>query len=75
MAKPFMEASNQVMISLLKGHRANEASEKSKNKFKEYFLKLTSSQTDADSLQVAQCLWWNMKNQVCLGNLDAELKV
>lgn len=75
MAKPFMEASNQVMISLLKGHRAGEASEKSKNKFKEHFMKLSSSQADPDSLQAAQCLWWNMRNQVCLGNLDAELKV
>ncbi len=75
MAKPFMEASNQVMISLLKGNRAGEASEKSKNKFKEHFMKLSSSQADPDSLQAAQCLWWNMRNQVCLGNLDAELKV
>ncbi len=75
MAKPFKEASNQVMISLLKGHRAGEASEKSKNKFKEHFMKLSSSQADPDSLQVAQCLWWNMRNQVCLGNLDAKLNV
>ena len=75
MAKPFMEASNQVMISLLKGHRAREASEKSKNKFKEHFMKLSSSQADSDSLQAAQFLWWNMRNQVCLGDLDAELKV
>jgi len=73
-AKPFMEASNQVMISLLKGNRAGEASEKSKNKFKEHFMKLSSSQADPDSLQAAQCLWWNMRNQVCLGDLDAELK-
>ncbi|MFA6551075.1 MAG: hypothetical protein WCV41_00890 [Patescibacteria group bacterium] len=74
-AKPFMEASNQVMISLLKGHCAEEASEKSKNKFKEHFMKLSSSQADPDSLQAAQCLWWNMRNQVCLGNLNADLKV
>lgn len=75
MTKPFMEASNQVMISLLKGNRAQEASEKSKNKFKEHFMKLSSSKADSDSLQVAQCLWWNMRNQVCLGNLNAKLKV
>lgn len=75
MAKPFMEASNQVMISLLKGNRAGDASEKSKNKFKEYFVKLSSSQADPDSLQVAQCLWWNMRNQVCLGNIAAELRI
>lgn len=75
MARPFKEASNQVIISLLKGHRAEEASEKSKNKFKENFMKLSSSQADPDSLQAAQCLWWNMRNQVCLGNLDAKLNI
>lgn len=64
-AKPFMEASNQVMISLLKGHEPREASRRSREKFKEHF-KLLSSETDSDSLQIAQCLWWNMRHQVCL---------
>ncbi|MEK7496800.1 MAG: hypothetical protein AAB657_02740 [Patescibacteria group bacterium] len=75
MAKPFMEASNQVMISLLKGNEAQDASKKSKSKFEEHFVKLSSSNTDADSLQIAQCLWWDMRNQVCLGKLEAKLKV
>jgi hypothetical protein len=74
-AKPFMEASNQVMISLLKGNRAREASEKSKNRFRDSYIKLSSSSSDSDSLQAAQCLWWNMRNQVCLGDLDAGLKI
>ena len=74
-ARPFKESSNQVMISLLKGNRAEEASERSKNKFKEYFIKLSSSGSDPDSLQAAQCLWWNMRNQVCLGDLNAGLKI
>jgi len=73
MAKPFMESSNQVMISLLKGNNAQAASEKSKNKFKEHYMKLSSSQADSDTLQAAQCLWWNMRNQVCLGDLNAKL--
>jgi len=68
-AKPFMQSSNQAMISLLKGHTPKEASKRSKEKFKEN-LKLLSSESDADSLQIAQCLWWNMKHQVCLGNKD-----
>ncbi|MDP3245237.1 MAG: hypothetical protein Q8M83_06315 [bacterium] len=72
-AKPFMEASNQVMISLLKGNSAKDASDRSKNKFKDFYEHLSSSNTDPDSLQVAQCLWWDMRNQVCLGNIDAKL--
>ena len=74
MAKPFKEASNQVMISLLKGNKARDAFERSKNKFRDNYIRLLSSSADQDSLQAAQCLWWNMRNQVCLGDLDAELK-
>ena len=73
-ARPFMEASNQVMISLLKGNKAKDASERSKSKFRDNYIRLLSSSADQDSLQAAQCLWWNMRNQVCLGDLDAELK-
>lgn len=72
-AQPFLESSNQVMISLIKGNRAFEASERSKNKFKEYFTKMASSIADPDSLQAAQCLRWNMLHQVCLGDGNAKL--
>ena len=73
-AKPFMKSSNQIMVSLLKGHSAQEASERSKKIFKKYSNKLSSSDADPDSLQAAQFLWWNMRNQVCLGNGQAKLK-
>ncbi|MEK7083787.1 MAG: hypothetical protein AAB932_00975 [Patescibacteria group bacterium] len=72
-AKPFMEASNQVMISLLKGNSAKDASERSKNKFRDNYTRLVLSNADPDSLQAAQYLWWNMRNQVCLGDVDAKL--
>ena len=62
-----MEASNQVMISLLKGKSAKEASQKSIDKFKNNYQKLLTSNTDIDSLTAAQFLWWNARNQVCLG--------
>lgn len=69
-ALPFMEASNQVAISLLKGHTAKESSNRSKEIFQSNYTKLLSSDTDPDSLQAAQCLWWNMKHQVCLGDKE-----
>lgn len=72
-AKPFMESSNQVMISLLKGNNARAASERSKNKFRSHLTKLTSSLADPDSSQAAQYLWWDMQHQVCLGNIEATL--
>ncbi|MDD5750466.1 MAG: hypothetical protein PHU56_02345 [Candidatus Pacebacteria bacterium] len=66
-ARPFMEASNQVMVSLLKSNSPAEASARSKDKFKERYLKYLSNKADPDSLQIAQCLWWDMRHQVCLG--------
>jgi len=50
MAKPFMESSNQVMLSLLKGNTAKESFIKSKNKFMNYIRSMSSSLTDPDSL-------------------------
>lgn len=73
LAKPFKEASNQVMISLLKEHTPQEAVDRSKSVFREYYIKLSSSNTDQDSLQVAQFLWWNMRNQVCLGDVNSKI--
>jgi hypothetical protein len=72
-AKPFMESSNQVVISLLKGRSAREAFERSKELFKKHFVALSSSNADADSLQIAQFLWWDMQHQVCLGNQSTTL--
>lgn len=46
LAKPFMESSNQVMISLLEEHTAEEASERSKAIFRNHYIKLSSSNTD-----------------------------
>lgn len=72
-AKPFMEASNYVAISLLKGHKAKDASKRSKEMFKNSYQKLLSSNSDPNSLQDARFLWWNMTHQVCLGNGDATI--
>lgn len=72
-AKPFMESSNQVMMSILKGHSTEEAASRSKSLFREHYIKLSSSTTDVDSLQAAQFLWWNMRNQVCLGDTDSKI--
>jgi hypothetical protein len=72
-AKPFMEASNYVAISLLKGHKAVDASIRSKEMFKKNYQKLLSSNSDPNSLQDARFLWWNMTHQVCLRNGNATI--
>jgi len=72
-AKPFMEASNHVAISLLKGHSASESSKRSKEMFETNFKSLLSSASNPDSLQDARFLWWDMTHQVCLGEMDARM--
>ncbi len=72
-AKPFMQASNQVAISLLKGHTAQASSERSKQMFEAHYQSLLSSDNGPDALQDARFLWWNMKHQVCLGDTEAKV--
>lgn len=72
-AEPFKESSNQVMTSLLKGNTAQVATERARDLFRNYSIKLSSSSADQDALQSAQFLWWNMRNLVCLGDTDAKL--
>ncbi len=72
-AKPFMEASNHVVISLLKGHTAYNSSKRSKKMFEKNYKDLLSSNADANALQDARFLWWNMTHQVCLGNANSKI--
>ena len=67
-AKPFMETSNQVPLTLIKGHDCHNAYERSQEVGKTHFRRLMTSVADPDALLDAQCLWWNLKHQVCLGD-------
>jgi len=68
-AELFLEASNQIMICLIKGHTIKDSSERSKNIFRENALKLASSKSHESYL--APFLIWDMQHQVCLGKEDA----
>lgn len=70
----FLDASNQVPLSLLKGHSAQEASTRSKEAFKkEISLLFTSFHSDHDSREDVKDLWWDMQHQVCLGEQDKKI--
>lgn len=73
-AKLFLEPSNQVAISLLKNHSAIEASKSSKQYFIRNIQKLlTSDNKFSENSQFLSALYWNFKNQVCLGNKDVKI--
>jgi NADH pyrophosphatase NudC (nudix superfamily) len=67
-AKLFFEPSNQVAVSLLKGHTAAEASVNSRNYFARNICMLLNSQATNDASQYVRYLMWDMKHQICLGN-------
>lgn len=73
-AAQFLNASNQVPISLLKGHTAKQASDRSKSLFRNAIQKLLPSITsDPFAREDAKDLFWDMNHQICLGAQDAHL--
>lgn len=72
-AKPFMEMSNQIAISLIKGHSCDEAHRRSKEIGEAHFRKLIASPSDPDALMDARNLWWDLKHQVCLGDSNKKM--
>ena len=70
----FLEPSNKVALSLIKGHTAKEASESSKKAFRNNIISLlTKNNPDVDEIDDAKNLHWNMTHQVCLGNGETKL--
>jgi len=61
-AAPFLESSNQVAISLIKGHPADYAHKAS---IKVYRKRLEEMLTSVSNSDKAWALVWNMRNQVC----------
>lgn len=73
-AERFMQPSNQVSLSLIKGHTAVESLQNSKKLFKETIRKLLPSvNVDPQASEDAADLFWDMNHQVCEGN--GELRI
>jgi len=72
-AHSFLEPSNRLSISILKGNSINEASHKSKEEFKKEISKYASTKSMPGADRIASALLWNMSNQVVLGNKEAKI--
>lgn len=70
-AKMFLEPSNELIISLIKGNSAEESHKRSQEFFKDRMKKLLSSEATPEETSMARYLWWDMVHQVCLGNQKA----
>jgi len=67
----FLEPSNQIAISLLKGHTTGDAHQRSQKSFLKNIQKLLSSESAETYL--VRFLVWDMRHQVCLGDTKALL--
>lgn len=68
-AELFLGPSNQLVISILKGHTAGESYDKSQECFLQNIQKIAASQTS--DLGLIPYLLWNKMHQVCLGDKKA----
>jgi|SRR3989344_7556494 len=73
LASLFLDPSNQVVISLLKGHSAEEAHVASQRFFSRNILKLLNSQSKQEDTGAVRFLFWDMRFQVCQGDSKASL--
>ena len=68
-AKMFLDSSNIIPISLIKGNSAEEADKKSKNQILKNINKVLKNKNQ-ESFMIAEALWNNYVGQVVLGNKD-----
>ena len=66
LAELFLNPSNIVATTLLKGHSPKEADKRSKKAFQKNIQKLLTSETPKEYSAAIRFLFWDMKHQVCL---------
>jgi len=71
-ARIFLEPSNLIPISLIKGNSTNEAHEKSKKQMLKNIKKVLRNK-NLDSFSIAESLWNNYLGQTIIGNRRAKL--
>lgn len=72
-AKLFLEPSNLIVTTLIKGNTAKEANIRSKKEFRKNLRKLMASELPQEDQSPVRWLFWDMTHQVCLGDGDAKL--
>ncbi len=72
-ARLFIQPSNLISITIIKGHEAGEAYRKSQEAMMKNFFFMLSSRANDNQRDAAPYLWNNRKNQVLLGNQNAKI--
>lgn len=72
-ASLFLEPSNLIVISVLKGNSTGQAVKKSQEEFKRNIRKLITSDLPQEDKSPMPWLIWDMTHQICLGSQEAKL--
>ena len=70
-AELFLEPSNYLILSLLKGHSTGDADKKAKNLFRKNIRELLIKGHSVEGYYFIKSLYWDMIHQICLGREDA----
>lgn len=74
LAKLFLEPSNLIPTTILKGHTAGEADRRSKAAMLKNFQKMVSSVGSFEERFAARWLWSNIRSQVLIGDKNASFE-
>ncbi len=69
----FLEPSNLVVTTLIKGNSAKDAHDRSREKFNHNLRKLMTSESPQEDKSAIPWLYWDMMHQVCLGEGSTKL--
>lgn len=72
-AEFFLEPSNQVAISLLKGNSTGNSYQRSQQSFRRNIHQSLTSEAASADKEAVPFLLWDMKHQVCIGDQKASL--
>jgi len=72
-ARLFLEPSNLISISIIKGRTVKEAYRKSQEEMMKNFFFMLSSNATSNQRDAAAYLWANRRNQIALGDQNAKL--
>lgn len=73
LAKLFLEPSNLIMTTIIKGHNTEEAQKRSKDAMIKNFRKMLSTTATYEERFAASWLWGNIKGQVIYGDVKAKI--
>lgn len=73
LAKLFLEPSNLVASTIIKGHTVSEAHSRSKSAMYKNFRRMLSSEATYEERFAARWLWSNINSQVILGDVNCRM--